>query len=120
MFQIINNNLKKLPLFFENQFRETDSLIRLLKLNKEQQLNFFRDFLSKKREMDIKKIQQQEIANKSKLFFVKKKKSSFYFYNPTEILKGKQISVNFINLKYFNKHIIEGETTPECAVFATY
>ena len=78
-------------LFFENQFRETDSLIRLLKLNKEQQLNFFRDFLSKKREMDIKKIQQQEIANKSKLFFVKKKKSSFYFYNPTEILKGKQI-----------------------------
>jgi len=78
-------------LFFENQFRETDSLITLLKLTKEQQLNFFRNFLSKKREVAIKKIQQQEITNKSKSFFVQKKKSSFYFYNPTEVLKGKQI-----------------------------
>ena len=78
-------------LFFENQFRETDSLITLLKFNKEQQLNFFRNFLSKKREIAIKKIQEQETTKKSKSFFLKKNKPGFYFYNPTEVLKGKQI-----------------------------
>ena len=77
-------------LFYENQFRETDSLISLLNLNKEQQLVFFENFLSKKRKLAIEKIQLEEKNNNSKSIFKQKNSSNFYFYNDIEVLRGKQ------------------------------
>jgi len=78
-------------LFYENQFKETDSLIYLLGLSREEQLLFFQNYLSKKTETAINKIEEIELKNGSKSFFTQKNKSSFYFYNPTEVIKGKQI-----------------------------
>ena len=78
-------------LFYENQFKETDSLIYLLGLSGEEQLVFFQNYLSKKTETEINSIEEKGLKNKSKSFFKQKNKSSFYFYDPTEVIKGKQI-----------------------------
>ena len=77
-------------IFFENQFKYTDSLLTLLGLNKAEQIKFFEEFLKNKREAELKKIEFVSAKKKSNLFLNKKSTPSFYFYNPTLVLKGKQ------------------------------
>ena len=75
-------------IYYENQFNYTDSLLRLLALNKIDQRKFFEDYLSNKRKIENESlIVDQEIR---KGLFKSKSTSSFYFYNPSLVLKGKQ------------------------------
>ena len=77
-------------IFFEKQFNDSDSLLRLLSLDKLGQIKFFEDFLANKRELEFQKIKTIEEKKRRNRFLKTKPKSSFYFYNPSLVLRGKQ------------------------------
>ena len=77
-------------IFFENQFKETDSLLSLLGLNEAEQRKYFQEFLLKKRELELDKLKILTKEKKSNTFFKTNSPPLFYFYNPTLVLKGKQ------------------------------
>jgi len=77
-------------IFFENQFKYTDSLLSLLSLNETEQRNFFHKFLLNKRESELEKLKISIKKKKANSFFKTSSPSSFYFYNPSLVLKGKQ------------------------------
>ena len=77
-------------IFYENQFQKTDSLLSLLSLNKADQISYFREFLINKRNSELDKIKLLSQQKKRKSFLKRKPKASFYFYNPSLALKGKQ------------------------------
>ena len=77
-------------IYFENQFKNTDSLLSLLSLNKAEQIKFFQEFLTNKREAELKKLETLSEEKKGNSFLKIKSPSSFYFYNPNLVLKGKQ------------------------------
>ena len=77
-------------LFFENQFRKSDSVLKLLSLSKKEQIKFFEDFLLNKRREALLKIENDKKNRKGLIKFGTKKPPEFYFYNPEILLKGKQ------------------------------
>ena len=73
---------------YETIAKETDSLLYLMGISKEEQLLFFENYLNKKREAE-----RLETANKNQRsgsFFTGREKSAFYFYNPSLLVKGEQ------------------------------
>ena len=76
-------------IFYENQFQKTDSLLSLLKLNESEQIIFFENYLINKRKLEYDKLIKIE-ETKRKSLFKNKPQASFYFYNPSLVLKGKQ------------------------------
>lgn len=81
------NNLEDV-IAFEGIVKETDSLLFLMGLSKEEQLLFFENDLNKKREAE--RLQTLKDTKRTGLFFTGKQRSNFYFYNPSLVVKGKQ------------------------------
>ena len=77
-------------IFFENQFKYTDSLLSLLSLNEAEQRKFFQEFLLKKREAELEKLMFLSKERKDNSFLKTKSPALFYFYNSILVLKGKQ------------------------------
>ena len=73
---------------YETIAKETDSLLYLLGISKEEQLLFFENYLNKKREAE--RLATESKNQRSGLFFTGREKSAFYFYNPSLLVKGKQ------------------------------
>ena len=81
------DNLEEV-IFYENTLYTTDSLIYLFSLKEKEQLRYFETYLKEKQKKDSLKlnneIEQKQFQN------LNRSKTSFYFYNPIQILKGKQ------------------------------
>ena len=73
---------------YEHTRIQTDSLLRLLTMTKDQQLAFFEDFINQKQEKERIKA-QQEIEEK-RFQLLGRSKTMFYFYNKNQLLVGKQ------------------------------
>ena len=73
---------------YENSVHTTDSLIYLFSLNEKEQLSYFKNYLKEKQKKDslklFREIERKQFQN------LNRSKTSFYFYNPNQILKGKQ------------------------------
>ena len=83
------NNLEGI-LNYENQIKETDSLLFLLGLSKEEQTDFFNDYLEKKKK-NIEEIVANNLAQNQKTsIFGSTKQSDFYFYKPNLVAQGTQ------------------------------
>ena len=78
-------------IFFENQFQATDSLIVLLSLSNLEQRKFFQKFLLNKRKKEVKELESSIIDRKNNSFLKRSSRTSFYFYNPSLVLRGQQI-----------------------------
>lgn len=83
------NNLEGI-LNYENQIKETDSLLFLVGLSKEEQTDFFNDYLEKKKK-NIEAIVAKNLAQNQKTsIFGSTKQSDFYFYKPNLVAQGTQ------------------------------
>lgn len=83
------NNLEGI-LNYENQIKETDSLLFLVGLSKEEQTDFFNDYLEKKKK-NIEAIVANNLAQNQKTsIFGSTKQSDFYFYKPNLVAQGTQ------------------------------
>ena len=78
-------------IFFENQFKNSDSLLKLLSLNESEQKRFFQKFLFDKRKNEIKKTENLKSSKKNNFFSKKNSLPAFYFYNPNLVIRGQQI-----------------------------
>ena len=75
-------------IFFEKTAQNTDSIIRLALLDKDEQLIYFENYINLKRQKEIQKLKEaEESANPQS---INRLKTAFYFYNPNQLLKGKQ------------------------------
>ena len=73
---------------YEKTVQDTDSILGLIALSKSAQLAYFENYIEEKQQKVGKKLQQE---NAQKRFqFLNRTKSSFYFYNPNQLLQGKQ------------------------------
>ena len=74
---------------YETIIRKTDSILRLLSMDKVDQLKYFEDFLKKKKAKALAKVVEKD---KGVFSFLSKaeKASQFYFYNPKLLILGKQ------------------------------
>ena len=81
------DNLEEI-ISYENTVKITDSLISLFSLSKQDQLTYFKNFIKAKQKNDSLNI-SKEIEQK-KFQILDRSKTAFYFYNPNQILKGKQ------------------------------
>jgi tetratricopeptide (TPR) repeat protein len=73
---------------YEKTVQDTDSILGLIALSKSAQLAYFEKYIEEKQQKVGKKLQQE---NAQKRFqFLNRTKSSFYFYNPNQLLQGKQ------------------------------
>ena len=75
-------------IYNETIVKETDSLLYLMRLSKEEQRLFFKEAIDKKRETERLAIAKK--APKKRLFTIGKEENRFYFYNPSLVVKGKQ------------------------------
>ena len=73
---------------YENSVNKTDSLIYLFSLTEKEQLIYFETYLKQKQKKDSLKINREIERRKSQN--LNRSKTSFYFYNPNQISKGKQ------------------------------
>ena len=74
---------------YEKKVQKTDSIIGLFSLSVEEQLAYFENFINKKMEREALKIKEE---NEEKSFqLLSRTKTSFYFYNPNQVLSGRQI-----------------------------
>ena len=73
---------------YENTVQETDSILGLLRLPQSEQLAYFENYLEQKQQKEALILQKQ---NEQKRFqFLDGTKTAFYFYNPNQLLQGKQ------------------------------
>ena len=73
---------------YENSVNKTDSLIYLFSLTEKEQLIYFETYLKQKQKKDSLKLNKEIERKKSQN--LNRSKTSFYFYNPNQIAKGKQ------------------------------
>ena len=82
------NNLSEV-ITYEKIKQETDSIISLIKLSKEQQFIYFDNIIKQKRIKDS--LKYQEDFQQKKYQLSNRSKASFYFYNPNQISQGRQV-----------------------------
>ena len=75
-------------IFYEKTAQNTDSIIKLALLDKDEQLIYFQNYINLKRQKEIQKLKEAEGSANSQS--INRLKTSFYFYNPNQLLKGKQ------------------------------
>ena len=75
-------------IFYEKTAQNTDSIIKLALLDKDEQLIYFENYINLKRQKEIQKLKEAEESVNSQS--INRLKTSFYFYNPNQLLKGKQ------------------------------
>jgi tetratricopeptide (TPR) repeat protein len=73
---------------YEKTVQDTDSLIGLMSLSQAEQLAYFENYIEEKQQKEILQLQEE---NAEKRFqFLNRTKTAFYFYNPNQLLQGKQ------------------------------
>ena len=75
-------------ILYEKTAQNTDSIIKLALLDKDEQLIYFENYINLKRQKEIQKLKEAEESVNSQS--INRLKTSFYFYNPNQLLKGKQ------------------------------
>ena len=75
-------------ILYEKTAQNTDSIIKLALLDKDEQLTYFENYINLKRQKEIQKLKEAEESANSQS--INRLKTSFYFYNPNQLLKGKQ------------------------------
>ena len=75
-------------IFYEKTIKETDSLIRLFSLSSDEQLSYFKKYIYQKQERQAMDLEKQNEERKFQI--LNSEKTSFYFYNSNQILKGRQ------------------------------
>lgn len=73
---------------YEETVQFTDSILNLLAMTKGEQLAYFENYLNEKQEIEAQKIQEEKEQKRFQL--LNRSKTSFYFYNPNQILQGRQ------------------------------
>ena len=74
---------------YEKIVQETDSLIEITALNKEEQIEYYQDFIDKKAAEALAKVNSEEKGIFT--FFGKSSQANaFYFYNPKLVVQGQQ------------------------------
>lgn len=75
-------------ILYEETVKETDSILGLLSLSKEEQIQYFNDYIEGKQMIAKKEL---DATNEKKKFqLLNRSESSFYFYNSNLLLQGKQ------------------------------
>jgi tetratricopeptide (TPR) repeat protein len=86
-------------IYYEKMAQNTDSILHLASLTKDQQLDYFTRYTTQLREAAVDAVEQPEQQQAAQEFFETKRPSmpgvpnpgsSFYFYNPTVVAFGKQ------------------------------
>lgn len=73
---------------YEKTVQDTDSLLGLMSLTQAEQLVYFENYIEEKQQNEVLKLQEE---NAEKRFqFLNRTKTAFYFYNPNQLLQGKQ------------------------------
>ena len=75
-------------ILYEKTAQNTDSIIKLALLNKDEQLIYFENYINSKRLREIQKLKEAEESTNSQS--INRLKTAFYFYNPNQLLKGRQ------------------------------
>ena len=75
-------------IFYEQNIKQTDSIIYLMKLSKKEQLIYFENLINSKQEKEALKLKEE--VNEKRFQLLNRSKTSFYFYNPSLVSKGRQ------------------------------
>ena len=73
---------------YEKTIQKTDSILSLLSMNQEEQLQFFQNYIDEQQSLAEKILESQ--TKKSQFLTQKSTQNAFYFYNPKVVLKGRQ------------------------------
>ena len=73
---------------YEKTAQNTDSIIKLALLDKDEQFIYFENYINLKRQKEIQKLKEAEESANSQS--INRLKTAFYFYNPNQLLKGRQ------------------------------
>ena len=73
---------------YEKTVQDTDSLLGLMSLTQAEQLVYFENYIEEKQQKEI--LQLQEDNAEKRFQFLNRTKTAFYFYNPNQLLQGKQ------------------------------
>jgi hypothetical protein len=73
---------------YEKTIQKTDSILSLLSMNQEEQLQFFQNYIDEQQSLAEKILESQ--SKKSQFLTQKSTQNAFYFYNPKVVLKGRQ------------------------------
>ena len=76
-------------IFYEKTTEETDSIIGLMNLTKQNQIAYFENIIKSKREAEALRLKEE--INQNRFQLLNRSKTSFYFYNPTQVSKGRQM-----------------------------
>ena len=80
-------------ILYEKTAQNTDSIIKLALLDKDEQFMYFENYINLKRQKEIQKLKEAEESANSQS--ISRLKTAFYFYNPNQLLKGRQ---NFLTV----------------------
>ena len=75
-------------IFYEQNIKQTDSIIYLMTLSKKEQLIYFENLINSKQEKEVLKLKEE--VNEKRFQLLNRSKTSFYFYNPSLVSKGRQ------------------------------
>ena len=75
-------------IFYEQNIKKTDSIIYLMTLSKKEQLIYFENLINSKQEKEALKLKEE--VNEKRFQLLNRSKTSFYFYNPSLVSKGRQ------------------------------
>ena len=75
-------------IFYEQNIKKTDSIIYLMTLSKKEQLIYFENLINSKQEKEALKLKEE--VNEKRFQLLNRSKTSFYFYNPSQVSKGRQ------------------------------
>ncbi len=75
-------------IIYENTIAQTDSLLSLMALTRQKQMDYFEEYINNKRREEEEKLMQE--TEKKKGSFFGKSKTAFYFYNSNLLIQGKQ------------------------------
>ena len=73
---------------YEQTVQLTDSILNLISMTNNEQLAYFENYLNEKQEQEAQKTQEEKDEKRFQL--LSRSKTSFYFYNPNQILQGRQ------------------------------
>ena len=73
---------------YEKTIQRTDSILSLLSMNQEEQLQFFQNFIDEQQSLAEKTLESQ--SKKNQFLTQRSRQNAFYFYNPKVVLKGRQ------------------------------
>ena len=75
-------------ILYEKTTQDSDSIINLALLDQEEQLIYFENYINLKRQKEAQKLKESNDNRNSQR--MNRLETSFYFYNPNQLLKGRQ------------------------------